>query len=198
DPRRGVGALRHPREWSRAWPVPARRRDGGHPRRSRTRRSQTRRVELSGRSYRAPPRARLGRDVPGLAVRELHQRPYARRRRSELAAASDAAASVRADPRAAGQGAVQTCLELAAWPVGRWRPRIRGGTLLHAELRLRSVPNREVCEAEGRAEAHLPGSVGQATLGSRRGTTLETEDGHGLRVVGGGGRLCCRGRGLPG
>ena len=54
----------------------------------------------------AAPRARLGRGVLGIAVRDLHQRPHPRRRRRELAAPIHVAARIHAGPGAARPRAV--------------------------------------------------------------------------------------------
>ena len=51
---------------------------------------------------RAAPGARLGGDLPRLAVRAVHLRPHARRRRRQLAAAFDDQPARRHDPRADG------------------------------------------------------------------------------------------------
>ena len=66
----------------------------------------------AGAAGRAPPRARLGRDFPGLAVRPLHLRSHARGRRGELAAphAHQSPRRHRAGPD--GQRPVRTVMNL--------------------------------------------------------------------------------------
>ena len=85
--------------------LPARGHDGRHPRKPRPHRRQ--RHLPTGVAGRATPGARLGRDVPRVAVRPLHLGSHARRRRRELAAATAHQSPRRQRPGPDGQGSVQ-------------------------------------------------------------------------------------------
>lgn len=83
DPRRRVGAIRHPGQRPGSRPHATRRHDARHshqPRPQRGPRPQPARTPI-GRT----PRARLGRNLPGIALRSLHLRSLPRSRRCQLA-----------------------------------------------------------------------------------------------------------------
>ena len=73
DARRRVGAVRHPRERARAGALPARGRGGAHPAACPSA-ARTKARAQPGRPRRPPARARLGRDLPVLALRALRHR----------------------------------------------------------------------------------------------------------------------------
>ncbi len=89
--------LRHPGQRPGARPHAPRGRGGGHRRGA----GQVRGPGRPGarRPGRLPPRAGLGRHLPLLALRHLHQRPLAGRRRGQLATPPHRAAPLHPDPR---------------------------------------------------------------------------------------------------
>ena len=83
DAGRRVGPVRDPGQRARAGPVPPRGHDGRHPLQPRPHEREGR---LPAGAARGPaPRAGLGGDVPGVALRPVHLGPHPGRRRCQLA-----------------------------------------------------------------------------------------------------------------